>query len=71
MEAAKAIIRSEGISSLFTGTFARNSRPNFSHLKGTAATLARNGTWNGGYFGSISFVRSALPPHQTKTEKMR
>ncbi len=56
LDAAKAIVRAEGVVTLF---------------RGTAATLARNGTWNGGYFGSISFVRGSIPPHNTKMEKLR
>lgn len=30
-------------------------------FKGLEATIWRHGTWNGGYFGVIHGVRSALP----------
>lgn len=33
--------------------------------KGLEATLWRHGVWNGGYFGSVHIVRSALPKPET------
>ncbi|KAJ9057806.1 hypothetical protein DSO57_1019297 [Entomophthora muscae] len=35
-------------------------------FKGLEATIWRHGTWNGGYFGVIHGVRSALPKAETK-----
>jgi len=33
--------------------------------RGLGALLWRNGVWNGAYFGSINFVRKAIPEQQT------
>ncbi|KAJ3287840.1 hypothetical protein HK104_008432 [Borealophlyctis nickersoniae] len=35
-------------------------------FKGLEATLWRHAVWNGGYFGSISAIRAALPKPETK-----
>lgn len=51
IDVLKTMIRDEGSLSL---------------LRGLEATIWRHALWNGGYFGSISFIKSAIPPATTK-----
>ncbi len=56
VNAARAIIREEGVGALFVGT---------------CATLLRNGAWNTCYFGSISYIRITLGTPRNHGEKVR
>lgn len=51
LDVATKIVQAEGVTGL---------------ARGIEATLLRHAIWNGGYFGSISLIRSALPPAKTK-----
>lgn len=39
--------------------------------RGIGAAMARNGAWNGIYFGSIRFINEALPKATSKSEQLR
>jgi solute carrier family 25 2-oxodicarboxylate transporter 21 len=56
VDAARAIVRAEGVNALFVGT---------------CATLLRNGAWNTCYFGSIAYIRKALGTPKSQGEKVR
>jgi solute carrier family 25 2-oxodicarboxylate transporter 21 len=49
------IVKHEGFTSLF---------------RGLEATIWRHAVWNGGYFGSISYIKSLVPKAETKEGKL-